>query len=40
LGLAVVERIVAAHNGTISYTSEPDRGTTFKIYFSGSSLET
>ena len=31
LGLAVVQQIVLAHNGTIDYTSEPDSGTTFKI---------
>jgi signal transduction histidine kinase len=33
LGLPIVEQIVLAHNGTIDYTSEPDRGTTFKIVF-------
>jgi signal transduction histidine kinase len=31
LGLAVVQQIVLAHNGTIDYTSEPGNGTTFKI---------
>jgi signal transduction histidine kinase len=31
LGLPIVEQIVLAHNGTIEYTSEPGRGTTFKI---------
>jgi signal transduction histidine kinase len=33
LGLPIVEQIVLAHNGTIDYTSEPGRGTTFKIIF-------
>ena len=33
LGLPIVEQIVSAHNGTIDYTSERDRGTTFKINF-------
>jgi signal transduction histidine kinase len=33
LGLAVVQQIVFAHNGTIDYTSEPSKGTTFKIIF-------
>jgi signal transduction histidine kinase len=33
LGLPIVEQIVLAHNGTIDYTSEPGRGTTFKIVF-------
>mgnify|MGYP003577527175 CR=1 FL=1 len=31
LGLAVVQQIVSAHNGTINYTTEVGRGTTFKI---------
>jgi PAS domain S-box-containing protein len=31
LGLAVVQQIVAAHNGTINYTTEVGRGTTFKV---------
>lgn len=31
LGLPIVEQIVLDHNGTIDYTSEPGRGTTFRI---------
>jgi signal transduction histidine kinase len=31
LGLPIVEQIVLAHKGKIEYTSEPGRGTTFKI---------
>jgi signal transduction histidine kinase len=31
LGLAVVQQIVAAHNGTITYTTEAGHGTTFKV---------
>ncbi|HXG21716.1 MAG TPA: PAS domain S-box protein [Methylomirabilota bacterium] len=31
LGLPIVRQIVAAHNGTLSYTSEPGKGTTFLI---------
>ncbi len=31
LGLAVVQQIVLAHNGTIDYSSAPGSGTTFKI---------
>jgi PAS domain S-box-containing protein len=31
LGLPIVEDIVSAHHGAISYTSEIDKGTTFKL---------
>jgi signal transduction histidine kinase len=31
LGLAIVRQIVSAHNGTIEYSSEPGRGTVFRI---------
>ena len=31
LGLAIVRQIIIAHDGTIDYTSELGRGTTFKI---------
>jgi signal transduction histidine kinase len=31
LGLAIVRQIVTAHGGIISYTSEPNKGTTFRI---------
>ena len=33
LGLAVVERIISAHSGTLSVASEQDQGTTFTVYF-------
>jgi len=31
LGLAIVERIVRAHGGTVTATSDPGNGTTFAI---------
>jgi two-component system, sporulation sensor kinase E len=31
LGLSIVRQIVAAHNGTITYTTEAGHGTTFKV---------
>ncbi|MCH9032186.1 MAG: GAF domain-containing protein [candidate division Zixibacteria bacterium] len=33
LGLAVVERVMSAHNGTVSVDSEEGKGTTFTLYF-------
>ncbi|MFQ5452799.1 MAG: nitrogen regulation protein NR(II), partial [Candidatus Zixiibacteriota bacterium] len=33
LGLAVVERIISAHNGTLKVTSKDGKGTTFSVYF-------
>jgi signal transduction histidine kinase/FixJ family two-component response regulator len=33
LGLAVVERIISAHNGTLSVTSIEGEGSTFTLYF-------
>ncbi len=42
-GLTVVENIVEAHNGTISFVSKPSIGTTFHIslplYFSESLIK-
>ena len=32
LGLPLVQQIVSAHNGTIEYSTERGRGTTFRIY--------
>ena len=31
LGLPFVQRVVAAHNGTMDFTSDPGRGSTFVI---------
>jgi signal transduction histidine kinase len=31
LGLPIVRQIVAAHGGTLTYTSEPGKGTTFAV---------
>jgi signal transduction histidine kinase len=31
LGLAIVQQIVAAHGGAITYTSEPGKGTVFRL---------
>ncbi|MDH4033766.1 MAG: ATP-binding protein, partial [candidate division Zixibacteria bacterium] len=33
LGLAVVERIISAHNGTLSVASTDGDGSTFTLYF-------
>jgi len=32
LGLAVVERVISAHNGTLHIDSVEDEGTTFSVY--------
>jgi signal transduction histidine kinase len=31
LGLAIVRQIIDAHGGTITYTSRPGTGTTFRV---------
>jgi signal transduction histidine kinase len=31
LGLPIVHQIIAAHKGTISYTSDPGKGTVFRL---------
>lgn len=33
LGLAMVKNIVETYNGSITFTSQPDKGTTFKVSF-------
>ena len=33
LGLAIVREIVKQHKGTVSYTSQPGKGTTFHLKF-------
>ena len=35
LGLPIVSQIISAHNGSIDYVSDPDKGTTFKISLPG-----
>lgn len=37
LGLPITQRIVDAHDGEISYESQKDEGTTFKVFFPGGS---
>jgi signal transduction histidine kinase len=31
LGMAIVKSIIEAHHGTVSFTSEPKKGTTFRL---------
>jgi signal transduction histidine kinase len=31
LGLAIVRQIIGAHGGTITYSSQPGKGTTFRL---------
>jgi signal transduction histidine kinase len=31
LGMAIVKSIIEAHHGTVSFTSEPNKGTTFRL---------
>jgi signal transduction histidine kinase len=33
IGLATTFRVVQLHNGTIDFTSEPGKGTTFRLRF-------
>jgi len=40
LGLAVVERIISAHNGTLKVESVEDKGTTFTIYLPINEMKT
>ena len=39
LGLVVVRQVVAAHGGNITYSSEPGRGTTFRLVLPQAALE-
>jgi signal transduction histidine kinase len=31
LGMAIVKSIIEAHHGTVSFSSEPKKGTTFRL---------
>jgi signal transduction histidine kinase len=39
LGLVVVRQVVAAHGGNITYSSEPGKGTTFRLALPQAALE-